>query len=67
MGLMVSEKKIFKVFPIISLLEIYMGMASILIYWPWPFVPILPPSPAPSHTRFNTRLHMKFEEFFLYI
>ena len=28
-GLMIPEKKIFKVFPIISLWELYMGMAAI--------------------------------------
>ena len=41
MGLMVSEKKIF--FPIISLWELYRGMAAILIYKPGPFLQIFNP------------------------
>ena len=32
-GFMVSEKKIFKVFGIISLRELYMGMAAIFMYF----------------------------------
>ena len=50
MGPMVSEKKIFKVFPIISLWELHMGMAAILI------------SNDHFQSPFNTRLHKKFEE-----
>ena len=40
---MVSEKKLFKVFSIISLWELYMGMSAILIYGPRPSVHIFNP------------------------
>ena len=34
--------------PIISLWELYMGMAAIFIYGPWPSVHIFNPSPRPA-------------------
>ena len=58
---MVSEKKIFKVFPIISLWELYIGMVAILIYGQWTdlwTVTIFTNFQSPL----NTRLHIKFEE-----
>ena len=39
-------RRFFMFFPIISLWELYMGMAAILIYGPWPFLQIFnPPLP----------------------
>ena len=50
-----QRRRFFEVFPIISLCELYIGMAATLIYGP---VTICTNFQSP----FNTRLHMKFEE-----
>ena len=47
---MVSEKKIFEVFPIKSLWELYKGMVAILIYGLWRFIQICNPLLTQSST-----------------